>query len=77
MDKDTGNIKKGHGNFRIEKKNILIFEKKSSNDVYGGVYTCKNCGSSVDINFSGVCSYCNQSIDLESMDYILTSIETY
>ncbi len=77
MDKDTGNVKLGNNQSRVQKKNLLVFEKESTDNTYGGEYECKNCGASVDVNFNGICPFCNKSIDLIGRDYILTSIKTY
>lgn len=77
MDKDTGDVKSGNNKSRIQKRNILVFEKKSTDNTYGGEYECKNCGSSVDINFNGVCPYCKKSIDLDGRDYILKMLKIY
>lgn len=77
MDKDTSLVKSGNNQSRVQKKSILIFEKNSTDDTYGGDYQCKNCGASVDVHLNGVCEYCHKSIDLDGRDYILTSIKTY
>ena len=75
VDSKTKQYKRGINNHRIEKKNILTFEK--SKDVFDNkiVHTCPNCGANLDIHFTGICPYCKQSINLTNEDYILTNIE--
>ncbi|MBE6147100.1 MAG: hypothetical protein E7168_02055 [Firmicutes bacterium] len=75
VDKETMIYKRGNNKRRIEKKNILIFEKKlNSNDI--DTFSCQSCGSSLDINYTGVCSYCREVTSLEDHDYILVTLET-
>lgn len=74
IDKTTGNYKRGNNKSRTQKTNILIFEKKKNKVKRKIIFTCPNCGANLDINFTGKCSYCNQTINLKNNDYILTSI---
>lgn len=77
VDKTTMELKRGNNSSRIEKENILIFEKKRSAKVQGVVRFCPNCGHPMDVNKSGHCEYCNSTYNQENYDWVLTSIETY
>lgn len=68
-------IKSGVNDHRIEKNNILTFEKEMGVVDNKILHTCPNCGANLDIHLTGVCSYCKKSINLEKEDYILTNIE--
>ncbi|MBQ8892439.1 MAG: TIM44-like domain-containing protein [Bacilli bacterium] len=73
MDNETKKIKSGVNTHRIEKTNILTFEKNVGEVNKKVIHTCPNCGANLDINYNGICSYCNQSVDLKE-DYILVDI---
>ena len=75
IDNKTHKRKSGVNTHRVEKTNLLIFEKKNIDLEKKVVYTCPNCGANLDINYNGICSYCKKSIDLKNDDYILTSIQ--
>ena len=75
IDKNTNKIIKGQNKHRIENNNYLIFEKILDNSNIKIIHTCPNCGANLDINYSGVCNYCNQSMNLNN-DYVLTDIQT-
>ncbi len=62
---------------RIEKKNILVFEKKKDVKETKIVRKCPGCGASISVNTSGKCEYCDTIYNLEDYDYVLTSIKTY
>ena len=74
VDKDTLNFKRGNNTSRIEKENILTFEKKRSAKVQGVVRFCPNCGHPMDVNKSGFCEYCNSTYNQENYDWVLTDI---
>ena len=73
MDNETKKIKSGVNTHRIEKTNILTFERRVGEVNKKVIHTCPNCGANLDVNYNGICSYCNQSINLNN-DYILIDI---
>ena len=75
VDLETGKYKRGINDRRIEKTNILTFEKVKNSISNSSVVTCLNCAANLDINSTGICSYCGQSIDLSEVDYRLVSIQ--
>ena len=77
VDKDSNKFKRGNNLSRVEKENVLVFEKRRNARVQGIVRFCPNCGHPMDINKSGYCEYCHSSYNQEDYDYILTSITTY
>lgn len=74
IDIDTGELVSGDDTRRIEKTNILIFEKKINIKKIGLVRRCPGCGASISVNTSGKCEYCGAIFNQEDYDYILTSI---
>ncbi len=74
IDNETKKIKSGVNTHRIEKTNILVFEKNNNISDNKAVHHCSNCGANLDINYNGVCSYCNKSVDLND-DYVLTILD--
>lgn len=76
VDKTTGNFKRGNNTSRVEKENILVFEKNRNAGVQSIVRFCPNCGHPMDVNKSGYCEYCNSTYNQEKYDYVLTSIVT-
>lgn len=74
IDINTGNIISGDDTRRIEKRNILRFEKKSSAKEIGLVRKCPGCGASISVNTSGKCEYCDTVFNQEDYDYVLVSI---
>lgn len=74
MDNETKKIKSGVNTHRIEKTNILVFEKNNNVSDNKAVHHCPNCGANLDINYNGVCSYCNKSVDLND-NYVLTKLD--
>ncbi len=77
INKDTGKFVSGDNTKRVERENILTFEKNLNTKEKGLVRKCPGCGASISVNTTGVCSYCGSVYNLEDYDYILTSIETY
>lgn len=77
IDIDTGETIKGDDTRRIEKRNILVFEKKNDTKDIKLVRKCPGCGASISVNTSGKCDYCGTIYNLEDYDYILTDIQTY
>lgn len=76
IDMNTGDLISGDDTRRIEKTNILKFEKMLDAKKNNLVQKCPGCGASIDINNSGKCEYCDTIFDLKNYDYILVSIET-
>ena len=74
IDLDTGNVVLGDDTRRIEKNNILRFEKKLNTKEVGIVRKCPGCRASIDVNREGKCEYCDTIFNLEDYDYILVSI---
>ena len=74
IDLYTGNVVSGDDTRRIEKNNILRFEKKLNTKEVGLVRKCPGCGASIDVNRAGKCEYCDTIFNLEDYDYILVSI---
>ena len=77
VDKTTLKFKRGNNTSRIEKENILVFEKKRSAKVQGIVRFCPNCGHPMDVNKSGYCEFCHSTYNQEDYDWVLVSINTY
>ena len=77
VDKTTNRYKRGNNTSRIEKTNILVFEKFRNAKVQGVVRFCPNCGHPMDVNKTGYCEFCHSTYNQENYDYVLTSIETY
>ena len=76
IDKETGNYKRGNNTSRVEKENILVFEKNRGAKTQGVVRFCPNCGHPMDVNKSGYCEYCHSTYNQENYDWVLTSIIT-
>lgn len=74
IDKGTGSKVSGDDTRRIEKRNILIFEKKINTKEIGIVRRCPGCGASISVNTSGKCEYCDRVYNQEDYDYVLVSI---
>ncbi len=76
IDLDTGDTIRGDDTRRIEKTNILTFEKRLNTKNNNLVMKCPGCGASINVNNSGKCEYCDTIFDLEDYDYILVSLIT-
>ena len=74
IDLNTGDTISGNDTRRIEKRNILRFEKKLNTKDFGLVRKCPGCGASINVNNTGKCEYCDTIFNLEDYDYILVSI---
>lgn len=75
MDED-GNFISGVNTERIQKENYLLFRKKIDFSKQGSVRKCPGCGASIDVNASGLCSYCGTTYNLEDKDWVLVSLRT-
>ena len=74
IDINTGDLISGDDTRRIERRNILRFEKKLNTKDFGIVCKCPGCGASININNTGKCEYCDTIFNLDDYDYILVSI---
>lgn len=74
IDKSTGNKISGDNTRRVEKRNILIFEKKIDTKEIGLVRKCPGCGASISVNTSGKCEYCDRVFNWEDYDYVLVKL---
>ena len=75
IDIDSGDIISGDDTRRVEKRNILVFEKKLDTKDIGLVRKCPGCGASISVNTSGKCEYCDSIFNQEDYDYVLVSID--
>lgn len=75
IDLKTGNVLSGDDTRRVEKRNILRFEKKLSVKEIGLVRKCPGCSASISVNTSGKCEYCDTIFNQEDYDYVLVSID--
>lgn len=73
--RDTKEFIKGNKKDRIEIKNYITLVKKKNAKEQQPVRKCPNCGSNMDINYSGKCIYCNSIYNLEDYDYVITKME--
>ena len=74
IDINTGDLISGDDTRRIERRNILRFEKKLNTKDFGIVRKCPGCGASINVNNTGKCEYCDTIFNLDYYDYILVSI---
>lgn len=74
IDKTTRKYVDGNNTSRDEISNILVFTKKRDTQQLGIARTCPNCGANMDLNRTGVCPYCNEILNQENYDWVLTSI---
>ena len=74
IDINTGDIISVDDTRRIERRNILRFEKKLNTKDFGIVRKCPGCGASINVNNTGKCEYCDTIFNLDDYDYILVSI---
>lgn len=74
IDMNTGATIEGDDTRRIEKRNILVFEKKIDSKDIGIVRRCPGCGASMSVNTSGKCEYCGTIFNQDDYDYILVKL---
>ena len=74
IDINTGDLISGDDTRRIERRNILRFEKKLNTKDFGIVRKCPGCGASINVNNTGKCEYCDTIFNLDDYHYILVSI---
>lgn len=72
---ENGNYVSGIDSYRIEKDYKIVFTKSLNAKELQEARRCPNCGKTLDINATGVCPYCKNTIDMSNYDYIITKIE--
>ena len=72
---EDGEFASGINDHRLELSHRIVFTKKLETKQLGEVRRCPSCGHSLDINASGLCPFCNQTIDMSEYDYIITEID--
>lgn len=70
-----GDTISGDDTRRVEKRNILVFEKRLDTKDIKLVRRCPGCGASISVNTSGKCDYCGTIFNQEDYDYVLMSID--
>lgn len=71
----NGEYLSGINDHRIETDHYVVFSKRLDAEELKSARRCPNCGSTLDINNSGICPYCNSVFNLEKYDYIVTSMD--
>ena len=72
---ENGNFISGHNEYRIEEPHHITFTKLLNTKELGDIIRCPGCGHSLNINETGLCSFCGQTIDMKDYDYIITEID--
>lgn len=72
LDLGTRKYLSGNNTSRTDKDYSLVFEKIKDNKALGAARKCPGCGANLDINKTGVCSYCGTVIKLENYDWVIT-----
>jgi len=72
---EDGEFKSGINDHRIELEHHITFTKRLDAKDLDELRRCPSCGHSLDINASGLCQYCGQTIDMSDYDYIITEID--
>ena len=72
---ENGNYVSGIDSYRIEKDYKIVCTKSLYAKELQEARRCPNCGKTLDINATGVCPYCKNTIDMSNYDYIITKIE--
>ena len=75
IDSETLKYKRGINDHRVSINHHLVFRKRKDSKIRKELVKCPNCGASLDINYSGKCSYCGTVSGVEDFDYILISID--
>lgn len=74
---ENGNFLSGVNDHRITSNHKILFSKKRNATSLSEIRRCKNCGSSININNSAICEYCNQPFDMSDYDYIVKNIDIF
>ena len=72
---EDGEFASGINDHRIELSHNIVFTKNLNAKKLDEVRRCPTCGHSLDINSSGLCSFCGNTIDMSEYDYIVTEID--
>ena len=75
IDKDTGNYKRGIDDRRLEKTNILTFQKSTLAKERPDLFKCPNCGAKLGKSNSTKCKHCRSVIVKKTSKWVLTSKE--
>ncbi len=73
IDKDSLKYIRGVNTHRIEKEHTLVF-KRLLNAHKDSVVRCPGCGASLDVNNTGVCSFCGETYSAITYDYVLFEV---
>ena len=65
----------GNNTSRTDRDVAMTFEKKKDNKELGAARRCPGCGANLDINKTGVCTYCGTVIELENYDWVITQMD--
>ena len=65
----------GNNTSRTDRDVAMTFEKKKDNKELGAARRCPGCGANIDINKTGVCTYCGTVIELENYDWVITQMD--
>lgn len=76
IDKNTKKLISGNNSYRVEKTNILTFNKTRDFKIQGNIRKCPSCGANMNVNSTGKCEYCGTIYNNKDYDWILTNIET-
>lgn len=64
----------GNNSSRTDKTTKMKFTKKKENQELGAARRCPACGANLDVNKTGVCSYCGTILKLENYDWVITGM---
>ena len=73
VNRQTNKYVSGDNKNRISKNVILQFRKNQVPEKLA--YDCPNCGASLNINASGICSHCGHALDERYSQYVLYLIK--
>ena len=65
----------GNNSSRTDRDYHLTFEKIKDNKSLGAARRCPACGANLDVNKTGVCTYCGTILKLENYDWVITSMD--
>lgn len=71
INKITRKYVSGNNSSRIERNNILTFEKKKIRSSQNLGRICPSCGASINVNNNGKCDYCGSIYNLKDYEWIL------
>ncbi|MDD6403626.1 MAG: TIM44-like domain-containing protein [Mollicutes bacterium] len=74
INSNTRKYKSGNDTSRVEEKYILVMTKSKNAVDEDIIKVCPGCGASIDVNNSGICSYCGTVYNTKDYDWILEKI---